>query len=111
MNISINQVAKFNRIRNNGILARLKLSGVKEINAVLNEILATSLKCTGVILPFILFKADIKVFFIAILLFYINLAFNLILEKASKSEEGLIFVTRSVMIVFLALGMFINFYF
>ena len=111
MNISINQVAKFNRIRNNGILARLKLSGVKEINAVLNEILATSLKCTGVILPFILFKADIKVFFIAILLFYINLAFNLILEKASKSEEALIFVIRSVMIVFLALGMFINFYF
>ena len=111
MNISINQVAKFNRIRNNGILARLKLSGVKEINAVLNEILITSLKCTGVILPFILFKADIKVLIIAILLFYINLAINLILEKASKSEEGLIFATRSIMIIFLALGMFINFYF
>ena len=111
MNISINQVAKFNRIRNNGILARLELSGVKEINAVLNEILVTSLKCAGVILPFILFKADIKVLIIAILLLYIYLGFSLILEKASKSEEGLIFVTRSVMIVFLALGMFINFYF
>ena len=111
MNISINQVAKFNRIRNNGILARLKLSGVKEINAVLNEILITSLKCTGVILPFILFKADIKVLIIAILLFYINLTINLILEKATKSEEALIFAARSVMIIFLALGMFINFYF
>ena len=111
MNISINQVAKFNRIRNNGILARLELSGVKEINAVLNEILVTSLKCAGVILPFILFKADIKVLIIAILLLYIYLGFSLILEKASKSEEGLIFVTRSVMIIFLALGMFINFYF
>jgi len=111
MNISINQVAKFNRIRNNGILARLKLSGVKEINAVLNEILVTSLKCTVVILPFILFKADIKVLIIAILLFYINLAINLILEKASKSEEGLIFIARSIMILFLIFGMFINFYF
>nr|WP_315104093.1 ABC transporter permease [uncultured Catonella sp.] len=111
MNISMNQVVKFKRIRNNGILARLKLSGVKEINAVLNEILVTSLKCTGVILPFILFKADIKVLIIAILLFYMNLAFNLILEKTSKSEEALIFVTRSVMMIFLALGMFINFYF
>ena len=111
MNISINQVAKFNRIRNNGILARLKLSGVKEINAVLNEILVTSLKCTVVILPFILFKADIKVFIIVILLFFINLAINLILEKVLKSEEGLIFIARSIMILFLIFGMFINFYF
>ena len=111
INIGINQVVKFKRIRNNGILARLKLSGVKEINAVLNEILITSLKCTGVILPFILFKTDIKVLIIAILLFYINLAINLILEKASKSEEGLIFIARSIMILFLIFGMFINFYF
>ena len=111
MNISINQVVKFNRIRNKGILARLKLSGVKEIAVVLNEIFIASLKCTFVILPFILFKTGIKVFVIAILLFYINLTINLILEKATKSEEALIFVARSVMIIFLALGMFINFYF
>ena len=111
MNISINQVVKFNRIRNKGILARLKLSGVKEIAVVLNEIFIASLKCTFVILPFILFKTDVKVFVIAILLFYINLTINLILEKATKSEEALIFVARSVMIIFLALGMFINFYF
>lgn len=111
MNISINQVVKFNRIRNKGILARLKLSGVKEIAVVLNEIFIASLKCTFVILPFILFKADVKVFVIAILLFYINLTINLILEKTTKSEEALIFLARSVMIIFLALGMFINFYF
>ncbi|MGP1434345.1 MAG: ABC transporter permease [Catonella sp.] len=111
INISINQVVKFNRIRNKGILARLKLSGVKEIAVVLNEIFIASLKCTFVILPFILFKTDVKVFVIAILLFYMNLTINLILEKATKSEEALIFVARSVMIIFLALGMFINFYF
>ena len=111
MNISINHVVKFNRIRNKGILARLKLSGVKEIAVVLNEIFIASLKCTFVILPFILFKTDVKVFVIAILLFYINLTINLILEKATKSEEALIFAARSVMIIFLALGMFINFYF
>ena len=111
MNISINHVVKFNRIRNKGILARLKLSGVKEIAVVLNEIFIASLKCTFVILPFILFKTDVKVFVIAILLFYINLTINLILEKATKSEEALIFLARSVMIIFLALGMFINFYF
>ena len=111
MNISINQVVKFNRIRNKGILARLKLSGVKEIAVVLNEIFIASLKCTFVILPFILFKTDVKVFVIAILLFNINLTINLILEKASKSEEALIFLARSVMIIFLALGIFINFYF
>lgn len=111
MNISINQVVKFNRIRNKGILARLKLSGVKEIIVVLNEIFIASLKCTFVILPFILFNTDIKVFVIAILLFYIYLLINLILEKASKSEEALIFAARSVMIIFLTLGMFINFYF
>lgn len=111
MNISINQVVKFNRIRNKGILARLKLSGVKEIAVVLNEIFIASLKCTFVILPFILFKTDVKVFVIAILLFYMNLTINLILEKATKSEEALIFLARSVMIIFLALGMFINFYF
>lgn len=111
INISINQVVKFNRIRNKGILARLKLSRVKEIAVVLNEIFIASLKCTFVILPFILFKTDVKVFVIAILLFYINLTINMILEKATKSEEELIFLARSVMIIFLALGMFINFYF
>lgn len=111
INISINHVVKFNRIRNKGILARLKLSGVKEIAVVLNEIFIASLKCTFVILPFILFKTDVKVFVIAILLFYMNLTINLILEKATNSEEALIFLARSVMIIFLALGMFINFYF
>ena len=111
MNIGLSQVVKLNRIRNNQVLDRLKLSGVNECCVIFNELIVSSLKTMAVIVPFMIIKTDIKIYFIAILLFYLNLIVNFILERTLKSEAVLVIMARGAMILFLAAGMFINFYF
>lgn len=111
MNIGLSQVVKLNRIRNNQVLDRLKLSGVNKCCIIFNELIVSSLKTMAVIVPFMIIKTDIKIYFIAILLFYLNLIVNFILERTLKSEAVLVIMARGAMILFLAAGMFINFYF
>ena len=109
ISISISQTVRLNRLRNKGVAARLKLSGVNEVSIILSEILSASIKCIMVILPLLLFIRDLKIYAIAVSLFYINLMINLLLEKISKSEEVLVIALRSVMILFLGLGILLKF--
>ena len=108
--MGIYHTVRLNRMRTDGILDRLKISGLSEINVILDEVLIVSIKSMAVIVPFILLKSDINVYIIAISLFYLNLILNLILERISKSEEALVFAARSVMILFLGVGVVLKFY-
>lgn len=110
LNMGIYHTVRLNRMRTDGILDRLKISGLSEINVILDEVLIVSIKSMAVIVPFILLKSDINVYIIAISLFYLNLILNLILERISKSEEALVFAARSVMILFLGVGVVLKFY-
>ena len=58
-----------------------------------------------------MFRYEIKIYIITVLLFFLNFIVNMLIERISKSEEILVFVLRSVMILFLGVGMFLNFYY
>lgn len=111
LSIAANQMVKLNKIRNNGVLYRLKLSGIRESGIILDEIMISFIKCMIVILPFLITRSELKAYIITVILFCLNLPVSYILERISKSEEGLVFSLRVIMVLFLAVGMFVNFYF
>ena len=65
----------------------------------------------GVVLPFILCGFETKIFIITAILFALYYVIGLLIERVSKSEDILVIVLRSVMILFLGLGMVFNFYY
>lgn len=111
ISISIGAVIKHNKMRTSGLLDRLELSGTGETKVIILDFLASFIKSMGVVLPFILCGFETKIFIITAILFALYYVIGLLTERVSKSEDILVIVLRSVMILFLGLGMVINFYY
>lgn len=111
ISISIGAVLKLNKMRTSGLLDRLELSGTGETKVIILDFLASFIKSMGVVLPFILCGFETKTFIITAILFALYYVIGLLTERVSKSEDILVIVLRSVMILFLGLGMVINFYY
>lgn len=111
LSIGMKHIIKINRIRTNGILERLKLSGSKEEGVIFVELTSAMLKYIVFILPFFVLKNEIKLYVIAIVIFVLNMFVCCLTEKITKSEEVLMFMLRSIMILFLIIGIIVNFYF
>ena len=111
ISISIGAVIKHNKMRTSGLLDRLELSGTGENKVIILDFLASCIKSMGVILPFILCGFETKIFIITAILFALYYVIGLLIERVSKSEDILVIVLRSVMILFLGLGMVFNFYY
>ena len=111
ISISIGAVIKHNKMRTSGLLDRLELSGTGETKVIIVDFLASCIKSMGVVLPFILCGFETKIFIITAILFALYYVIGLLIERVSKSEDILVIVLRSVMILFLGLGMVFNFYY
>ena len=111
ISISIGAVIKHNKMRTSGLLDRLELSGTGETKVIILDFLASCIKSMGVVLPFILCEFETKIFIITAILFALYYVIGLLIERVSKSEDILVIVLRSVMILFLGLGMVFNFYY
>ena len=111
ISISIGAVIKHNKMRTSGLLDRLELSGTGETKVIVLDFLASCIKSMGVVLPFILCGFETKIFIITAILFALYYVIGLLIERVSKSEDILVIVLRSVMILFLGLGMVFNFYY
>lgn len=111
INIAMGRIIKLNRMRKQGLIDRMKLSGFGEVRVIFIELFIAFMISVVVALPFLLLRFETKIFIITALLLLVNFAVNLFIERLSKSEETLVFVIRSVMILFLVLGMFLNFYY
>ena len=111
ISISIGAILKLNKMRSSGLLDRLELSGTGETKVIIVDFLASCFKSMGVVLPFILCGFETKIFIITAMLFAIYSVISLLIERVSKSEDILVIVLRSVMILFLGLGMVFNFYY
>ena len=111
ISISIGAVIKHNKMRISGLLDRLELSGTGEKKVIMLDFLASCIKSMGVVLPFILCGFETKIFIITAILFALYYVIGLLTERVSKSEDILVIVLRSVMILFLGLGMVFNFYY
>ena len=98
-------------MRRLGILDRLRPAGAGEGTVIFGEFLTACTLCIAATLPFIMFRYEIKIYIITVLLFFLNFIVNMLIERISKSEEILVFVLRSVMILFLGIGIFLNFYY
>lgn len=110
-NIGLKGVLELNQMRNNGVLYRLRLCGIGVIRVISIEFVSTLIKSTLALYPFIFFRFDIKIFLIGIPLVIINYIINILLEKIAGSEETLVFISRSVMIIFLGVALVLNFYY
>lgn len=110
-NIGLKGVFELNQMRNNGVLYRLRLCGIGVIRVISIEFVSTLIKSTLALYPFIFFRFDIKIFLIGIPLVIINYIINILLEKIAGSEETLVFISRSVMIIFLGVALVLNFYY
>lgn len=110
MNIGIEQILRINTLRKNGLMDRLKLSGINEIIVVLSELLTSGIKCLAVILPFLLIGLKIKIFLIIVSLFCLNFSLNIFFERIFGSKGMFVFIARSIMISMLILGLVLNFY-
>ena len=111
ISISIGAALKLNKMRTGGLLDRLELSGTSETKVIIVDFLAACIKSMGVMLPFILCGFKTKIFIITAVLFAVYSVISLLIERVSKSEDILVIVLRSVMILFLGLGMVFNFYY
>lgn len=111
INIAMGRIIKLNRMRKKGLIDRMKLSGFGEVRVIFIELFIAFMISVVVALPFLLLRFETKIFIITALLLLVNFAVNIFIERLSKSEETLVFVIRSVMILFLVLGMFLNFYY
>ena len=111
ISISIGAALKLNKMRSSGLLDRLELSGTSETKVIIVDFLASCFKSMGVVLPFILCGFETKIFIITAVLFAVYSVISLLIERVSKSEDILVIVLRSVMILFLGLGMVFNFYY
>lgn len=111
INIGMGRTIKLSRMRRLGILDRLRPAGAGEGIVIFGEFLTACILCIAATLPFIMFRYEIKIYIITVLLFFLNFIVNMLIERISKSEEILVFVLRSVMILFLGVGMFLNFYY
>lgn len=99
-------------IRNKGVLNRIMLSGVKERVIQGTEIMLAILKYLIFLFPMFFFmEIKLKQYVVVAFFFFINLLASYFLEKLSKTEEAFKFITNSLMILFLFIGMMIYFYF
>ena len=97
-------------IRNRGVLNRIMLSGVKERVIQGTEIMLAILKYLIFLFPMFFFmEIKLKQYVLVAFFFFINLLASYFLEKLSKTEEAFKFITNSLMILFLFIGMIIYF--